>query len=73
MMQGEGQVRWQKSNQMSTAGGNTTLTHRVNGRLCGEVSRSRAEGAWAFGTGGGRTFNLCKERERNYLGLCRHV
>ena len=33
-------MRWQKSRQMSTAGGNTTLMHRVNGSLCGGRRRT---------------------------------
>lgn len=48
-------MRWQKSRQMSTAGGDTTLMHRVNGSLCGgrrtpEVGMK--EGVWDRGRKG---------------------
>lgn len=48
-------MRWQKSRQMSTAGGNTTLMHRVNGSLCGgrrTPEGGMKEGVWDRGRKG---------------------
>lgn len=75
---GEGQVRWQKSRQMSTAGGNATLMRRVNGSLCGRIRRTPEIGmkevVWDRGWKG---FQLMQEKGeklplavQTYMRMC---